>query len=43
MMCTCGHDEDEHGGDPEFPGSSRCNNGDCDCVCFESDGEEEVQ
>ena len=35
--CTCGHDIEEHGGDPEYPGSSKCNIDDCDCCCFESD------
>ncbi len=37
MQCTCGHDEDEHGGDTRYPGSSRCNVEDCDCCCFEAD------
>lgn len=23
-VCTCGHAEDEHGGDEEFPGSTAC-------------------
>lgn len=39
--CTCGHTEDEHGGIPEYPGSSKCNVDDCDCDCWEWDGEEE--
>ncbi len=37
--CTCGHDEEEHGGDPEYPGSSACTIDACDCVCFEADEE----
>jgi hypothetical protein len=39
--CTCGHVFDEHGGDEEHPGSSKCNINDCDCVCFEEDEESE--
>lgn len=35
LECTCGHVEDEHGGDPEYLGSTACNVEGCDCVCFE--------
>lgn len=38
--CTCGHEQDEHGGDIDYPGSSACNIDDCDCDCFEDDGED---
>lgn len=41
--CTCGHVADEHGGDPEFPGSTKCNVEYCDCCCFELDEEEEEE
>jgi len=40
MICTCGHDEEEHGGDPKYPGSSKCTIEDCDCLCFEEGDEE---
>ena len=33
--CVCGDVEDEHGGDPEYPGSTACNVEDCECVAFE--------
>ena len=35
--CTCGHVEDEHGGRPEFPGSTACNVQACDCIAFEEE------
>jgi len=38
-VCTCGHVFDEHGGDPEYPGSSACTIDECDCTCFEEDEE----
>ena len=41
--CTCGHDEEEHGDDPEYPGSSACNIDDCDCVCFEADEDDDKE
>ena len=37
MMCVCGHDVDEHGGDDEFPNATECNVDECDC--FQFDGE----
>ena len=51
--CTCGHDEEEHGADPKYPGSRRCHGKDvivgavdkivdCDCDCFEEDDEPEA-
>ena len=43
MTCTCGHMEDEHGGVEDYPGSSKCSIEDCDCVCFEWDGEEDKE
>lgn len=24
MACVCGHSEEEHGNDPDFPGSTAC-------------------
>jgi len=44
MACICGHSKiDEHGNDPEFPGSTACNatiDGEpCDCIAYEWDGE----
>ena len=41
--CTCGHVEDEHGGDPDYPGSSKCKVTDCDCTCFEEDADEDTE
>jgi hypothetical protein len=40
--CTCGDVEDEHGGDPEHPGSTACNVDGCDCIAFEAAEDEEV-
>ena len=42
MTCHCGHAEDEHGLDDEFPGSTACAEDDCDCIAFESDGEDDA-
>jgi hypothetical protein len=39
--CHCGHLEDEHGGDSDYPGSTACAIEGCDCVCFEDAGDEE--
>lgn len=36
--CSCGHTDDEHGDDPEYPGSTACR--ECDCLAYEWDGEE---
>jgi hypothetical protein len=46
MACTCGHSKEEHGHDPEYPGSTACQaefeRGEaCDCIAFESDGSKE--
>lgn len=35
--CTCGHSVEEHGGDPEYPGSTACTM--CDCIAYEGDGD----
>ncbi len=40
-VCHCGHVDEEHGGNDEFPGSTECGADDCDCVCFEWDGTKE--
>jgi hypothetical protein len=40
MICTCGDDEDDHGNDDEYPGSTACNVDDCECIAFEA-GEED--
>jgi len=48
MSCVCGHSEEEHGHDPEYPGSTACqgvfDNGagkdeKCPCCAFEEDDE----
>lgn len=36
-VCHCGHVFDEHGHDPEFPGSNACNVEGCHCLDFEWD------
>lgn len=38
--CCCGHEEDEHGHDPDYPGSTACNVPGCRCMAYESDNEE---
>ncbi len=40
--CTCEHVEDEHGGDPEFPGSTACTIDGCECLAYEDDGEDDI-
>lgn len=37
MACMCGHSEEEHGHDPDYPGSSACTVEDCDCVAYDPD------
>jgi len=37
--CTCGHAPEEHGHDPEYPGSTSC--AECDCIAYETDPEKE--
>jgi hypothetical protein len=32
--CTCGHSIEEHGHDPEYPGSTSCS--ECDCIAYEA-------
>ncbi len=39
--CTCGHSPEEHGNDPQFPGSTACSVEGCDCIAYESDGSED--
>lgn len=34
--CTCGDVKDEHGGDPDYPGSTACSVDGCDCIAFEA-------
>ena len=36
-ICMCGHVEDEHGHDPDYPGSSSCTIKGCECVAFDPD------
>lgn len=40
--CTCGDVLDEHGGDPDYPGSTSCNVEGCECLAFESDGSDDA-
>lgn len=39
-VCTCGHAIEEHGGDPEYPGSMACT--ECDCIHY-AEADEEVE
>lgn len=39
--CACDHVRDEHGGDPDYPGSTACAIDGCDCVCFDAIEREE--
>lgn len=43
MACVCGHAEEEHGGNPDFPGSTACTECDDDecCAYEECDGDAE--
>lgn len=42
MACTCGHAREEHGNNPDYPGSTACNEcEDGECIAFEEDGEED--
>jgi hypothetical protein len=42
LICLCGHVEDEHGGDPDYPDNSKCNADGCECDFFEEDEDAEV-
>lgn len=39
--CQCGHAPEEHGGDPNYPGSTACQVEGCDCIAYEAAAEEE--
>lgn len=39
MACVCGHAEEEHGDDPDYPGSTACT--ECDCIAYEEEDSEE--
>ena len=43
--CTCGHSKEEHGNDPEYPGSTacsaECDGGTCECMAFEAEDDDE--
>jgi len=41
--CTCGDVRDEHGQDPDHPGSTAYNVEGCDCIAFEHDRDSEDQ
>jgi len=36
LTCICGHAVEEHGHDPEYPGSTSCTECD-DCIAYEAD------
>ncbi len=38
-VCTCTHVADEHGHDPQYPGSTACTVEDCGCLAFDEDVE----
>jgi len=35
--CHCGHTVEEHGHDPQHPGSTSCQIDGCDCIAFEAE------
>lgn len=37
--CYCGHVKDEHGSDPDYPGSTACMIENCNCVAFDHNSE----
>ena len=39
--CTCGHSVEEHGHDPELPGSTACT--ECDCIAYDPEHESDEQ
>ncbi len=41
--CTCGHSIEEHGHDPQYPGSTACTAERCDCIAYEADLDEEPE
>lgn len=43
MACMCGHVEDEHGSDPEYPGSTACTIDGCKCVAYDPDVDDQEQ
>lgn len=36
--CECGHTQDEHGGDADYPCATDCSVDDCVCIAFEAVG-----
>lgn len=42
MTCHCGHVQDEHGNDPQYPGSTSCTIEGCECIAFEKNPEAEA-
>lgn len=43
--CVCGHDVEDHGHDPDHPGSTTCdsarwNGKPCDCIAYEENREQ---
>lgn len=34
LTCVCDHAVEEHGNDPEYPGSTSCT--ECDCIAYEA-------
>jgi hypothetical protein len=41
MSCVCGHAEEEHGHDPKYPGSTSCQEDDCECAAYEYDSSDD--
>lgn len=39
LLCVCGHAEDEHGGDEDYPGSYACDIEGCECIHYDEDEE----
>lgn len=38
--CTCGHSVEDHGHDPKHPGSSACQDDDCECIAYVAEDSE---
>ena len=39
--CICGHSIEEHGRDPNYPGSTACSIEGCGCIAYEENDEDE--
>lgn len=42
-LCTCGEPFEEHGNDPDHPGSTACTAEHCDCIAYEAEPPDEPE